>query len=60
MLDRVTFQIVLLLTGFLLDAVGLQIMVVIFGILSLIMTAAFFAKFRQLRTEAQVKEKIST
>ncbi|WP_282141828.1 MFS transporter [Cytobacillus oceanisediminis] len=60
MLDRVTFQIVLLLTGFLLDAVGLQIMVLIFGILSLIMTAAFFAKFRQLRTETQVKEKIST
>ncbi|MBG9546270.1 MFS transporter [Cytobacillus firmus] len=60
MLDRVTFQIVLLLTGFLLDAVGLQIMVVIFGILSLIMTAAFFAKFRKTRTEVQVKEKIST
>ncbi|MDM5227572.1 MFS transporter [Cytobacillus sp. NJ13] len=60
MLDRVTFQIVLLLTGFLLDAVGLQIMVVIFGILSLIMTAAFFAKFRKIRTEVQVKEKIST
>ncbi|KAF0823629.1 MFS transporter [Cytobacillus firmus] len=60
MLDRVTFQIVLLLTGFLLDAVGLQIMVVIFGILSLVMTAAFFAKFKQIRTEVQVKEKIST
>lgn len=60
MLDRVTFQIVLLLTGFLLDAVGLQMMVVIFGILSLVMTAAFFAKFRQLRTEVQINEKIST
>jgi MFS family permease len=60
MLDRVTFQVVLLLTGFLLDAVGLQLMVVIFGILSLVMTAAFFAKFRQLRTEVQINEKIST
>lgn len=60
MLDRVIFQIVLLLTGFLLDAVGLQIMVVIFGILSLVMTAAFFVKFKQIRTEVQIKEEIST
>ncbi|MEH6986514.1 MFS transporter [Cytobacillus firmus] len=59
MLDRVIFQIVLLLTGFLLDAVGLQVMVVIFGILSLVMTAAFFVKFKQIRTEGQIKEKIS-
>ncbi|MGN7177048.1 MFS transporter [Cytobacillus sp. SAFR-174] len=60
MLDRVIFQIVLLLTGFLLDAVGLQVMVVIFGILSLVMTAAFFVKSKQIRTEVQIKEKIST
>jgi MFS transporter, DHA3 family, macrolide efflux protein len=46
MLDRIVFQVVLLLTGFLLDAVGLQQMVVIFGLLSLIMTTAFFAKWK--------------
>ncbi|PWW20463.1 MFS-type transporter involved in bile tolerance (Atg22 family) [Cytobacillus oceanisediminis] len=60
MLDRVIFQVVLLLTGFLLDAVGLQLMVVIFGILSLVMTAAFLAKFRQLRTEMHINEKVGT
>lgn len=46
MLDRIIFQVVLLLTGFLLDAVGLQKMVIIFGALSLIMTATFFAKWK--------------
>ncbi|MFD2444613.1 MFS transporter [Bacillus sp. CGMCC 1.16607] len=58
MLDRVTFQIVLLMTGFLLDAVGLSIMCVIFGVLSLIMTGAFYAKFRQKRV-GMVEEKVS-
>lgn len=60
MLDRIIFQVVLLLTGFLLDAVGLKNMVVIFGALSLIMTAAFFAKFRQVQEGIQVNEKAST
>ncbi|TDL31413.1 MFS transporter [Jeotgalibacillus sp. S-D1] len=49
MLDRLIFQIVLLLTGFLLDMIGLQLMVVVFGFLSFIMTAVFYFKFRQLR-----------
>lgn len=59
MLDRVTFQIVLLMTGFLLDTVGLQQMSVIFGALSLIMTASFYLKFKQLRTKAEVTNKVS-
>ncbi|MDP4162735.1 MAG: MFS transporter [Bacillota bacterium] len=50
MLDRITFQVVLLMTGFLLDAVGLQVMCVLFGILSLIMTTIFYLKFRKTRT----------
>ncbi|WP_201714166.1 MFS transporter [Rossellomorea arthrocnemi] len=52
MLDRLIFQIVLLLTGLLLDLVGLQIMTVLFGILSLVLTGLFFMRYRQLRTTA--------
>ena len=50
MLDRLIFQVVLLLTGLLLDLVGLQIMTVLFGCLSLVMTGLFYWKYRQLRT----------
>jgi MFS transporter, DHA3 family, macrolide efflux protein len=50
MLDRLIFQVVLLITGLLLDIVGLQIMTVLFGCLSLVMTGLFFTKYRQLRT----------
>jgi MFS transporter, DHA3 family, macrolide efflux protein len=59
MLDRITFQVVLLMTGFLLDAVGLQIMCVIFGALSIIMTAVFFVRFKRIRTGHVAEEKIS-
>ncbi|MFE8699905.1 MFS transporter [Cytobacillus sp. FJAT-54145] len=54
MLDRIVFQVVLLLTGFLLDAVGLQIMVTIFGVLSLAMTATFLLRSRQVRSGTPV------
>lgn len=50
MLDRLIFQVVLLLTGLLLDLVGLQIMTVLFGFLSLIMTGLFYTRYRQLKT----------
>ncbi|MED3571993.1 MFS transporter [Cytobacillus praedii] len=59
MLDRVTFQVVLLMTGFLLDTVGLQHMAIIFGALSLVMTASFYFRFKQLRTKAEVTNKVS-
>ncbi|PFA70339.1 MFS transporter [Bacillus sp. AFS015802] len=52
MLDRLIFQVVLLLTGLLLDLVGLQIMTFLFGILSLVMTGLFYSKYRQHRTTA--------
>ncbi|WP_044338230.1 MFS transporter [Rossellomorea aquimaris] len=50
MLDRLIFQVVLLLTGLLLDLVGLQIMTVLFGCLSFVMTGLFYSRYRQLRT----------
>ncbi|MEL3972534.1 MFS transporter [Rossellomorea oryzaecorticis] len=49
MLDRLIFQVVLLITGLLLDLVGLQIMTVLFGCASLIMTGLFYSKYRQLK-----------
>jgi MFS transporter, DHA3 family, macrolide efflux protein len=49
MLDRLIFQIVLLITGLLLDLTGLQIMTVLFGSLSLIMTGLFYTRYRQLK-----------
>jgi MFS transporter, DHA3 family, macrolide efflux protein len=55
MLDRITFQVVLLMTGFLLDAVGLQLMAVIFGILSITMTGLFYMKFKQQRTDVKAE-----
>jgi MFS transporter, DHA3 family, macrolide efflux protein len=59
MLDRVGFQVVLLLTGFLLDAVGLQYMCVIFGLLSIVATIIFLSRSRQLRTAEVLEEKIT-
>ncbi|KAA0563231.1 MFS transporter [Bacillus sp. CH30_1T] len=50
MLDRLIFQVVLLLTGLLLDLVGLQMMTVLFGLLSLLMTGLFYSRYRQLKT----------
>jgi DHA3 family macrolide efflux protein-like MFS transporter len=44
MLDRIMFQIVLLGTGFLLDAIGLKNMVVVFGMISLSFVVYFFVK----------------
>ncbi|MEH7503065.1 MFS transporter [Neobacillus drentensis] len=50
MLDRITFQIVLLISGFLLDLIGLQLMCVLFGGLSIIMTTVFYTRHRYLQT----------
>lgn len=47
MLERVMFQIVLLSTGAFLDIVGLQTMVIIFGIISLSMTGIFFVQMKR-------------
>ncbi|NHC40401.1 MFS transporter [Bacillus sp. MM2020_1] len=50
MLDRVTYQIVLLISGFLLDLIGLQLMCVLFGGVSVIMTIVFYARHRYIQT----------
>jgi MFS transporter, DHA3 family, macrolide efflux protein len=47
MLERVIFQVVLLATGALLDLIGLQWMVVVFGILSLSLTTIFLIQMKQ-------------
>ncbi|MDF2787309.1 MAG: macrolide transporter [Neobacillus sp.] len=53
MLDRVGFQIVLLLTGFLLDFIGLQLMCVLYGLLSIVTTFVFYVKNKQMHTANQ-------
>ncbi len=57
MLDRVLFQIVLLGTGLFLDTIGLQKMVVVFGMLSLFIVV-FFA-FRYLKNSDVPKETVT-
>ena len=56
MLDRVTFQVVLLISGFLLDLIGLQLMCVLFGGLSIIMTAVFYLKHKSNLTRTVKSE----
>lgn len=52
MFDRVTFQTVLLASGFLLDTIGLENMVVLFGFLSLLlMMYTMFRKKEELKSE---------
>jgi len=53
MLDRIGFQIVLLLTGFFLDFIGLQLMCVLYGGLTLLITILFYFKNKQLHTVQQ-------
>lgn len=59
MLERVMFQIVLLSAGAFLDILGLQTMVIIFGMISLSLTLLFFIqmKRRNIILEHQVKAK---
>jgi MFS transporter, DHA3 family, macrolide efflux protein len=58
MLDRVTFQIVLLISGFLLDLIGLQLMCVLFGGLSIIMTSVFYLKHKNNQTSTVKSRKM--
>ncbi|TFD98378.1 MFS transporter [Jeotgalibacillus sp. R-1-5s-1] len=54
MLDRIVFQVVLLLTGLLLDLIGLPLMVVVFGVLSFVMTSVFYVRFRKLKSSPEL------
>jgi MFS transporter, DHA3 family, macrolide efflux protein len=56
MLDRISFQVVLLGTGFLLDVVGLQKMVVLFGVISLALTVIFYIGFKRQQEREQRKK----
>jgi MFS transporter, DHA3 family, macrolide efflux protein len=47
MLERVMFQVVLLTAGAFLDIIGLQSMIIIFGLISLSMTAIFFVQMKK-------------
>ncbi|WP_342541572.1 MFS transporter [Paenisporosarcina sp. FSL H8-0542] len=47
MLERVIFQVVLLATGALLDLIGLQWMVVVFGVISLSLTTVFLIQMKK-------------
>ncbi|WP_342511569.1 MFS transporter [Sporosarcina sp. FSL K6-1522] len=47
MLERVMFQVVLLSAGAFLDIIGLQTMVIVFGMISLSMTALFFVQMKR-------------
>ncbi len=59
MLDRFIFQIVLLLTGLLLDLIGLQKMGLLFGILSLSMTGLFLVRYKHQNKNSVVPSKAS-
>ncbi len=57
MLDRIIFQAVLLLTGLMLDLIGLQAMAIVFGVVSLTITITFFSKYRRSNTSEIVNVK---
>ncbi len=56
MLERVVFQIVLLATGALLDLIGLQWMVVVFGVLSLSLTTIFLIQMKQRNIKLDIND----
>lgn len=47
MLERVMFQVVLLSAGAFLDIIGLQLMVIVFGLISVSMTVLFFIQMKK-------------
>ena len=47
MLERVMFQVVLLTAGAFLDIIGLQFMVIVFGMISLSLTVLFFVQMKR-------------
>lgn len=57
MLDRVSFQVVLLLSGFLLDFIGLQNMCVLFGAVSIIVTTVFYLRNKHIQSRLLTEDK---
>ncbi|WP_438310491.1 MFS transporter [Sporosarcina sp. FA9] len=58
MLERVMFQVVLLTAGAFLDIIGLQLMVVAFGVISLSLTALFFIQMKRRNIILEQPEQI--
>lgn len=56
MLERIMFQVVLLSAGAFLDIVGLQMMVIIFGVISLSMTLLFFIQMKRRNIVLEEKQ----
>lgn len=56
MLERIMFQVVLLSAGAFLDIVGLQMMVIIFGLISLSMTLLFFIQMKRRNIVLEEKQ----
>ncbi|TFE02103.1 MFS transporter [Jeotgalibacillus salarius] len=54
MLDRIVFQVVLLMTGLFLDLIGLVYMVIVFGLFSLVLTGIFYARFIRLQNSEKL------
>ncbi len=58
MLDRIIFQVVLLMTGMLLDLVGLQMMGVIIGSLSVLITVFFYTR-NKMQQPLELEQRVS-
>lgn len=56
MMDRVSFQVVLLSTGALLDIIGLPYMVIVFGVISLTLSAIFFFQMKKRGISIQIQQ----
>lgn len=59
MLERVMFQVVLLSAGALLDIIGLQYMVIVFGVISLSLTILFFIQMKRKNIVLEQSEQIA-
>lgn len=56
MLDRIMFQIVLLSTGALLDFIGLQFMVLVFGAISVLVTTYYWLQMKRVGVQIEAEQ----
>lgn len=55
MMDRISFQVVLLSTGALLDVIGLPYMVIVFGMISITLSGLFFFQMKKRGVTIQIQ-----
>ena len=60
MLERVMFQVVLLTAGAFLDIIGLQSMVIVFGLISLTLTGLFFIQMKRRNIILEQPKQVAT